>query len=493
MSLPLQTVAGGRWPVVGGRHLKRGSGAMPLPLQMVVDGRWPVGGGRHRNGGSGAMSLPLLVIMVPVLFGMMGFALDLGRLYLIRGELSQAANAMALSAAAQLNQTGFANTAIANVLPPPVGTGPTYKYNFAGLTLGQDAGSLTSTIDQPLCYGSVTAASTPGGTSVDCSDPTAQFVHVSVSADAPLLFWSLLPGGSSRKTPIVAQAVAGISAPLCTACNIVPIAIAALDPADTANFGFDSSFSTLYTLSYSCTGTPVPINLPGTSSGGPAGQSTVPYVLINRFDPNNANLSEADQAFVAGAAGIAASVNPTPNALTSSPGTPAACVNLGDTEQIWASAVPAVCAAAANPTVEAALCGIYTRLDDPNNQAGCATAVSDLGALSPLYLPDTNASEAMTDAYQQYAGNGRRIITVAIVDALAANTTSPMTVLGFRQFLVTPSQDGSFFLPSDSNGRIPVLYIGNPAPVQGGWFDTRYANACVPGSFTGPGKVVLHQ
>jgi len=29
--------------------------------------------------------------------------------------------------------------------------------------------------------------------------------------------------------------------------------------------------------------------------------------------------------------------------------------------------------------------------------------------------------------------------------------------------------------------------------VQGGWFDTRYANACVPGSFTGPGKVVLHQ
>ena len=35
--------------------------------------------------------------------------------------------------------------------------------------------------------------------------------------------------------------------------------------------------------------------------------------------------------------------------------------------------------------------------------------------------------------------------------------------------------------------------IGNPAPVRQGWFDARYANACVPGSFTGPGKVVLHQ
>ena len=49
------------------------------------------------------MSLQLLVILVPVIFGLMGFALDLGRLYLIRGELNQAANAMALAAAAQLN------------------------------------------------------------------------------------------------------------------------------------------------------------------------------------------------------------------------------------------------------------------------------------------------------------------------------------------------------------------------------------------------------
>jgi hypothetical protein len=436
------------------------------------------------------MSLPLLVILVPVLFGMMGFALDLGRLYLVRGELNQAANAMALTAAAQLNQTAFANSAIASVLPP---NGPAYKYNFASLSIGQDSGNLTSTINPPACFGSVTAASTTGGSSVDCSDPTAQFVNVTIAADAPLLFWSLLPGGSSRKTPIVAQAVAGISAPLCTACNIVPIAMAALDQTDTANFGFDASFSTLYTLSYSCTGTPVPVNLPGTSSGGPAGQSTVPYVLLNRFDPGNATLSESDQAFQDGAAGIGASIDPTPNALTASPNTPLSCVNINDTDQLWASGVPATCAAAANPIVEAALCGIYTRLDDPNNQAACTTAVSDFSALSPLYRPDTNATEAMTDAYPQYAGNGRRIITVAIVDALAANTAAPMTVLGFRQFLVTASQDGSFFLPSDPNGRIPVLYIGNPAPVQAGWFDTRFANACVPGSFTGPGKVVLHQ
>ena len=38
------------------------------------------------------MSLQLAVILVPVVFGLMGFALDLGRLYLVRGELNQAAD-----------------------------------------------------------------------------------------------------------------------------------------------------------------------------------------------------------------------------------------------------------------------------------------------------------------------------------------------------------------------------------------------------------------
>ncbi len=48
------------------------------------------------------MSLQMAVILVPVVFGMMGFALDLGRLYLVRGELAQAADAAAIAAAGQL-------------------------------------------------------------------------------------------------------------------------------------------------------------------------------------------------------------------------------------------------------------------------------------------------------------------------------------------------------------------------------------------------------
>ena len=145
------------------------------------------------------------------------------------------------------------------------------------------------------------------------------------------------------------------------------------------------------------------------------------------------------------------------------------------------------------PVRRGRLCGIYSRLDNQNISAACTTAVSDFGALSPGFLPDTNASEPMSDPYTSYAGNGRRLITVAVVDALAANAAGGMTVLGFRQFLVVPNQDGTFFDPADPNGRIPVLYVGNPAPVPQGWFDTRYASSCPTGSFTGPGKVVLHQ
>ena len=437
------------------------------------------------------MSLQLAVILVPVLFGFLGFALDLGRIYLIRGELNQAANSMALQAASQLLGT----TASASNIQSAIGSanGPPYSYNFGTIPLGSSTVNLTSTINSPTCFATVTDATSGTGQTTDCGSDTAKVVQVSVTADAPLLFFSLLPGGESRRTPVAAQALAGISAPLCTACGVVPLAVAALDTSDTVNFGFDSAFSVLYTLSQSCTGTPVPINLNGTSSAGPAGQSTVPYVLINRYDTANATIpDEFDQAYVYGANGVSASTNPTPNALTTNPNTPAACMNIGDSEQLWASAVPPACARPTPQTTQAILCGVYSRLDNGSTPAACTTAVTDFGALSPAFLPDTDVAAAEVPPYSAYAGNGRRILTVAIVDALAPNTASPMTVLGFRQFLVVPNPDGTFLDPSDANGRFPVLYIGNPAPVQSGWFDTRYANACPVGGFSGPGKVVLH-
>src|SRR4051794_18065208 len=263
------------------------------------------------------MSIQLAVILVPVLFGFLGFALDLGRLYLIRGELNHAANAMAVQAASQLLGTTASGANVQNALQST--NGPTYAYNFGTIAIGGGTGNLTSTIETPTCFATVADATSGAGQSADCGSALA--VQVNLTADAPLLFFSLLPGGEARKTPIAARAVAGISAPLCTACGIVPLAIAALDAADTVNYGFDASFSVLYTLSQQCTGNPAPINIAGTSSVGPAGLSTVPYVIINRYDTSSATLDEFDQAYQSGAGGVAASINPTPNALTANTNT----------------------------------------------------------------------------------------------------------------------------------------------------------------------------
>src|SRR4029077_2072593 len=78
--------------------------------------------------------------------------------------------------------------------------------------------------------------------------------------------------------------------------------------------------------------------------------------------------------------------------------------------------------------VQAALCGLTTRFE-ASAPAICA-GIPEIDALTSIYAPDPDTSDI--DTYESYAGNGRRIITVSIVDTLNPNS---MTVLGFRQFL----------------------------------------------------------
>src|SRR4051794_40246693 len=143
------------------------------------------------------MSIQLAVILVPVLFGFLGFALDLGRLYLIRGELSQAANSMAVQAASQLLGTTASATNVQNALQAT--NGPTYAYNFGLVPIGGGTGNLPSAIEPPPCFAPVADATAGAGQSADCG--SAQAVQVNLTADAPLIFFSLLPGGEARKTP----------------------------------------------------------------------------------------------------------------------------------------------------------------------------------------------------------------------------------------------------------------------------------------------------
>jgi len=430
------------------------------------------------------MSIQLLVILVPVIFGLMGFALDLGRLYLVRGELNQAANTMALAAAAQLIGTASsldnATTAVSQSIDPsnPLAN----KYFFGSLFINQSTNNLLSTLNPPAYFATVADATSATGTQADGT--TAHHVQISLTADTPLLFWGLLSVGQSRKTSIAAQAVAGLSAPVCVACASEPFAVAALDQTDTVNFGFgDPTAGALYTFAFECSGTTPVTPLPN-------GAQVIQYAVLNRYDAGNANLDETQQLYRDAAGGLLSSTDASPTGSS----VPLGCVGINDSaEAIWASTSPNLCSAAAPVAVTDALCGLYSRFDNATQPPACVTNVTDFATLSAAYLPDTDITTGQTAAYSDYLGNGRRVITVAIVDVLAPNVVSTMTILGFRQFLLEPNTDGTFPDPGDPNGRFVVQYIGSPAPLKQGYVDDRFGLSCPVPVASGPGKVVLHQ
>jgi Flp pilus assembly protein TadG len=408
---------------------------------------------------------------------MMGFAVDLGRIYLVRGELNQAASAMALAAAAKLNGTVGAldnATLAANATLDP-SLGDANSYNFGSLVVGQGNALLNSVVQSPAFFANLSdAKASLGQTGVSSSadGTTARHVAINLTADSPLLFWSLLSLGQSRKTTLAAAAIAGISAPVCTACGIEPYAVAALSTTDPVDFGFTSG--TIYTLGMSCTGT-APALLSGTTA-------RVPYLVIDRYN-TGLPFTEDQQLFRIGANGLIPSTTPSQS-----------CSIIGTTENIWATATPAACTAGTpNASLEDSMCGLTSRMTDPTQITACTTAVSDLSDLAPSYIADTD-SLTETD-YTAYSGNGRRVITLPIVDALST-TPSTMNVLGFRQFLLEPTTTSTASpqanVPTDGDGRFAAMYIGSVAPVKQGNLTEAGINVSC-NIQNGPGKVVLHQ
>ena len=425
---------------------------------------------RYRSNNSrsqrGATAVQILVILVPVLFGLIGFAIDLGVIYVVKGELKTAANSMALAAAQQLIGTDVATDAASAAAQLTVQNGANIgnKYDFNGIPIGQVTNNLVSTAPPPSYFSAAAdalAASSNGGVGA-VGGLQAKYAVSTISGQVPLVFWNFLPVVTSRNISVVATAVAGISAPLCTACGIEPFAIDAIDPTDTTNFGY--TLNELYSFTYLCTGIPVPAPLAGSSQ-------ELSYVLLNRLDPNAVVYpDEGSQIYRDAAGGLPGNTN---SAI--------ACFTINNTEVIWANAAPVACSAAAPaPVVTDALCGLDSRFELSANPA--CEAIVGFDVLSTIYPVDTDLNTYTV--YTDYTGSGRRIITIPIVDAISA--TANMTVLGFRQFLLMPAEGGTAINPDDPNGRFVAMYIGSVAPVKQGRFDGCTQTA-------GPGKVVLHQ
>ena len=222
---------------------------------------------------------------------------------------------------------------------------------------------------------------------------------------------------------------------------------------------------TKYTLAFLC-------NAPGAIAALPGTNGVQRYLVLNRLDTNTTNFpDETSQAYRDGAGGLVGTTTATQS-----------CFLINATETIWASATPSACNAARLPAVTGSvLCGFATRFDS-NLATTCASTVVSVDSLTPAYTQDTDVNDV--DNYTDYVGNGRRLITVPIVDALSA--TGTMTVLGFRQFLILPTQGSTNIVPGDTNGRFPAMYVGTVAPLKQGRFDGCQIT-------NGPGKVVLHQ
>ncbi len=410
----------------------------------------------------GATSLQVLVILVPVIFGLMGFALDLGRLYLVRAELKTAANSMALAAATRLigtdASTDAATTAGAQTIETATGFGN--KYDFGGSTVGQTNGSLNSEVQSPTFFGAAADALGSGGG--ETSGSLAKYVRVTITGEAGLTFWRFLPLASAGKVNVIATAVAGVSAPLCQACSIEPLGVAALDATDGINFGFLPG--TKYTLGYVCNGVNPNGPLPNTVG-------RLPYLILNHLDSNATVFpAEASQLLRIGVNGLLPSTDQT-----------VACSRVGNTEQLWATATTANCTPGIlSGAVTAMLCGIGLRFD--STPQGTCAGLADLDTIASLYPPDTTTDDF--DDYASYTGTGRRVITIPIVDVL--NASADMTVLGFRQFLLLPNSGAATINVADSNGRFAAMYVGSVKPLRQGSM-----SGCTQSA--GPGKVVLHQ
>jgi len=404
----------------------------------------------------------MLVLLGTVMIVFMGFAFDLGRLYLNRAEVKTIANAMALAAAQSLIGTELSttNAGAAARTAARISDNRGNRYDFGGITLGEGTSNLTSEVPEPSFYDTFVGANAAGA---QASGAAARFARVEVRADAPLVFFGLLFIAADRKVPVAAAAVAGVSGPLCSACGIEPIAVSAVSAEDTVDFGFVKN--TRYTFHFQCNGQPTPLPVGDASS-------RLPYLLLNRYDTEATNFNTEDaQLFRNGNSGIPPNTNLT-----------RACITIGQPEQIWATATARLCSATApNPSVQQFLCGLNNRFDSTLSDAACS-AITDSSTLSSGTQIDTDLTDVAD--FTAYSGRGRRIITISVVDILSGN--ADMNVIGFRQFLVIPNPGGTGLSPSDGAGRFIATYIGNPAPLKQGRF-----GSC--GISSGPGKVVLHQ
>jgi len=416
-----------------------------------------------------------------VSLGLLVMAVDFGRLYLIQGELQTAADAAALASATRL--IGTANAPLqADQMTAAFdsNTGSDNRFNLRQSQIGVNGGAGLATTTDVNYFSTLldALANSNGGkrSGVDWSTGMyPKYARVQITAQAPVLFVPLLTRAFGSLPTVTAAAVAGVSAPVCTACGIDGLAV--LDQGggtDAVNYGFvPGSFYTLYlTPSQQTPNAPVnPAPLAGT-------EASVQYVILNHVPSGLQDLDLDSSLFQLGAGGISRSPGLTPPGTISAENTETGYPDLQDNTSPGATVGRDI------------LCGLNVRFNVDPSLNICGNL--DGGAfndLSSRFSADTDpggetyaAGAGLQDYAMEYDGNLRRILTLAVVDS-----TDTLSVLNFRQFLIEMSANTTQGLdPALVSGAFRVQYIGAVVPLRCGGV----GGMCSISS--GIGRVVLH-
>ena len=363
------------------RTLGGGSGYRDRPARQAALGH---GSGRAKaeKTGERGFSLILIGLLLFVMIGMVGLAIDLGRIFVYKSELQTFADNSAMAAVAKMDgsQTGI-QSANAMALTGPDGAALANKVNFDSTTIS----TVTPTYATSFAgtYDSYATASTP-------ATNTYRFVKVLASANVSLSFLPVLPNIANAYT-VSASATAG-QQPQASISNggLLPFAPDAHNLADTTNFGLTPG--TQYSLKWAngntstCAG-----DITFTPPGSPPSEHG--FVDIGEGNSN----SNVRTAIINGGY---------PNA-NSSPSS----VGAGDT-----------------------LGGV------PGNRGS-----SIFDALATRAAEDTDDTSASYSQYKTGGtGNGRRVVTVAVAGTWSGNgANASTTIVGFANFFLSTSYSGT--------------------------------------------------
>ncbi len=269
-------------------HERAGKHLTPMnschnPDQRASDSGGPRSLRRDQRG----FGLLVIAVCATVMFGMLGLAFDLGRMFIVKNELQTFVDASAIAACRQMDgtQTGIQishTTATAG----PLGATKPNGWDFDVNTISNNTETYATSFAGP--YDSYATAASP-------STNNYRFINVTANATLPLYFMAVIPGLPTQQL-LQATATAGQQAQSSISNGgLEPFMPDAHNAADTHNFGFIPN--TEYTLKWgngstNCAGD-LGFNDPNSSSnhgfvdlGQGGGNSSLRGVIVYGGYPN---------------------------------------------------------------------------------------------------------------------------------------------------------------------------------------------------------------